>query len=395
MMSSGSVVDVPGDGFTCLPPRILVIKFRHIGDVLLTAPLISTLKLCIPGSRVCAVVKPGTEAMLEGHPELDALYVVPQRKKEESRLRFFLRTLGFIRQLRREQFDLAINTTEGDRGILLAWLIGAKERWGLVKKGHEKGWQARLLTRQFLPLDRMAHTVIRNLAFAAPLGLPECREVKLHVPEADHARVRALLGQHGVTPETKLIHCHPASRWLFKCLPAVTVAGVIDHLQAEGYRVALTCAPDPRERELLNAIIAACKTTPIDLGGQLTLKQTAALSAQSRLFFGVDSAPMHMAAAMGKATVGVFGPSGGYEWGPWLNGWQGAVTPFPPLNGIRANGKNMVIQDGRECVPCGRAGCNGSKQSECLDGLPMSEILQAISEMLKMGESDQNATHPQ
>ena len=75
------------------PNRILVIKFRHIGDVLLTAPLISTLKLGIQGARVCAVVKPGTEAMLEGHSELDQLYVLPTRQKSESVIVFFKRTL--------------------------------------------------------------------------------------------------------------------------------------------------------------------------------------------------------------------------------------------------------------------------------------------------------------
>ena len=358
-----------------LPQRILVIKFRHIGDVLLTAPLISTLKLGICGSRVCASVKPGTEEMLEGHPELDKLYLVPQREKDESLIHLVLRTLSFLYQLRQERFDLAINTTEGDRGILLAWLIGAKERWGLVKKSRQKSWQARLLTRNFLPIEQRSHAVIRNLAFAIPLGLAECREVKLFVHKSDHARVRELLSQYGVTSETQLIHCHPASRWLFKCLPAMTVASVIDHLQLDGYRVVLTCAPDSRERDLIDEIVVACKTTPIDLGGWLTLKQTAALSAQSRLFFGVDSAPMHMAAAMGTATVGVFGPSGIFEWGPWPNSWNGAGSPYPK-KGIAGVMRNAVAQDARGCIPCGQAGCFNSGVSSCLSEMDYKTVLE-------------------
>ncbi len=369
------------------PKRILVIKFRHIGDVLLTAPLISTLKLGLPGSRVCAVVKPGTEAMLEGHPDLDALFVVPLRQTGESAFAFWLRTLKFLRQLRRERFDLAINSTEGDRGILLSWLIGSKARWGIVKKGREKTWQARLLTRQFQPVQGYIHTVIRNLALAAPLGLPECREVKLFVSEADKARVRELLAEQWFEPSepNKLIHCHPTSRWMFKCWPADKVAQTIDWLQERGYRVALTCAPDKTERAFLESIIAGCKTRPIDLGGKLTLKQTAALSGMSRLFFGVDSAPMHMAAAMNTPTLGIFGPSGTFDWGPWPNGWVGDETPFPGRSGTKYQLPHGVVQDDRSCAPCGKAGCFSTKRSACLDELPVEKMKEPLAKMLALG----------
>jgi heptosyltransferase-3 len=366
------------------PKRILVIKFRHIGDVLLTTPLISTLKRGIPDSRVCAVVKPGTETMLEGLPDLDALYVVPMRQKDESAVGFFVRTLKFLRQLRQEHFDLAINTTEGDRGILLSWLIGAKERWGLVKDGREKTWQARLLTRQFKPLQGFVHTVIRNLAFAAPLGLKECREVKLSVSESDKARLSVLLSEQGYAPssESPLIHCHPTSRWMFKCWPADQMAKTIDWLHGQGCRVALTCAPDARERAFLDSILAACKTRPIDLGERLTLKQTAALSGMSRLFFGVDSAPMHMSAAMGTPTLGIFGPSGTFDWGPWPNGWDGDGTPFPGWNGVKHMPPHGVVQDDRDCAPCGRDGCPSTKRSECLEDLSADKVIHELGRML-------------
>ena len=371
------------------PKRILVIKFRHIGDVLLTAPLISTLKLGIPDSRVCAVVKSGTEAMLEGHPELDALFVMPMQEKDENAIAFSLRVVKFLRQLRRERFDLAINTTEGDRGILLSWLIGARERWGIVKEGREKTWQARLLTRQFRPMQGYVHTVIRNLSLAAPLGLPECREVKLFVSEADRVRVRELLAEQEIESSdlNKRIHCHPTSRWMFKCWPADKVAQAIDWLQERGYRVALTCAPDKTERAFLDSIVAGCKTCPIDLGGKLTLKQTAALSQMSRLFWGVDSAPMHMAAAMNTPTLGIFGPSGTFDWGPWPNGWRGNGTPYPGWNGIKHMAPHGVVQDGRECAPCGRAGCGNERRSACLDELAVAKIQAELMGMLSVNAS--------
>jgi len=364
--------------------RILVIKFRHIGDVLLTSPLISTIKQGVPGVRVSCVVKPGTEAMLEGHPDLDSLFIMPMRRQDESRILFFARSVRFLRQLRKNNFDLIINTTEGDRGILLAWLVGARDRWGLVKEGREKTWQARLLTRHFHPPQGYAHTVIRNLSFAEPLSLRESREVKLITCASDEKRIVELLTYQGVehSETVNLIHCHPTSRWMFKCWPADKVSAVIDWLQECGYTVVLTCAPAHEEMDFLFSVIAFCKSSPINLGGRLTLKQTAALSKMARLFFGVDSAPMHMAAAVNTPTLGIFGPSGTFDWGPWPNGWDGSGTPYPGWNGVKRVGPHVVVQDERTCAPCGKAGCEGSKRSACLDELPVDKVRDELAQML-------------
>ncbi len=169
---------------------------------------------------------------------------------------------------------------------------------------------------------------------------------------------------------------------MFKCWPADRVSETIDWLQGQGYRVALTCAPDAGERVFLDSIVKACKTSPVDLGGQLSLKQTAALSGMSRLFFGVDSAPMHMAAAMNTPTLGIFGPSGTFDWGPWPNGWMGDGTPYPGWNGIKKALQHRVVQDDRECAPCGRDGCLNTKRSLCLDELPAEKVKGAVMGML-------------
>jgi len=378
------------------PKRILVIKFRHIGDVLLTGPLISTLKFGILGSHVSAAVKPGTEAMLSGHPDLDQLYVLPERREGEFGLVFFLRTLKFLRDLRRQRFDLAINTTEGDRGILLSWLIAARERWGIVREGRESKWQAKLLTRRFLPLGGYSHTVIRNLSFAIPLSVKECREVKLFVSEKDETCVRQLLEDKGYfqSQPSNLVHCHPTSRWMFKCWPANKVAETIDWLHEQGCQVVLTCAPDAVERTFLDSIVSECKVAPIDLGGLLTLKQVGALSRMSKLFWGVDSAPMHMAAALDTPTLGIFGPSGTFDWGPWPNGWKGQGTPYPQRNGVQHSGKHVVVQDRRACVPCGKAGCENERRSACLEGLSASVVMTELAWMLDLPASTGMSPQP-
>ena len=113
--------------------------------------------------------------------------------------------------------------------------------------------------------------------------------------------------------------------------------------------------------------LAASPGMTFDLSGQLSLKELAALTVQARLFVGVDSAPMHMAAAMGTPVVAIFGPSGDREWGPW-----------DPLH----RGHRVVASNTHPCRPCGMAGCNDSKLSACLTTLPVEQVLAACEELL-------------
>jgi heptosyltransferase-3 len=128
--------------------------------------------------------------------------------------------------------------------------------------------------------------------------------------------------------------------------------------------VVLTAAPDDKERAMIAQVAAATGTALIDLAGQLSLKELAALTARARLFVGVDSAPMHIAAAMGTPTVAIFGPSGDREWGPW----QVA--------------SRIVVSADHPCRPCGRDGCEGSKISACLTELPVERVWAACAELL-------------
>jgi ADP-heptose:LPS heptosyltransferase len=116
------------------------------------------------------------------------------------------------------------------------------------------------------------------------------------------------------------------------------------------------------------SVRAATSQPVVDFSGQLRLKQLAALSAQVRLFVGVDSAPMHIAVAMDTPMGGIFGPSGDREWGPWEN--------------AGANRHRVVASLTHDCRPCGRVGCNDSKFGECLTNLPVDQVLATCEEML-------------
>jgi heptosyltransferase-3 len=160
------------------------------------------------------------------------------------------------------------------------------------------------------------------------------------------------------------IHLHPTSRWLFKCWPAERMAALITSLQAQGHRIVITAAPATEELMMAKNILAGLPQPVVDLSGQLSLKQLAALTARAKLFIGVDSAPMHIAAAMGTPTVALFGPSGEIEWGPWQ-------VP------------HRILTSTHTCRPCGNDGCGGGKVSECLSDIQVESALSAAKELLR------------
>ena len=357
--------------------KILIMKFRHFGDVLLTSPMASALATLPNKPQVTFLVKQGTEVMLSGHPDIHAVLTLPVQARGESQWQFLRRQLAFIRTLRAQRFDVSINTTEGDRGLIFGWLSGAAKRVGYLKDAsREKWWRKRLLTDPKPSRSGRFHTVLRNLDLITDWVTPTDIRVSFHYSPSDELAVLDKLKQAGWDGNQPLVHVHAVSRWFFKCWRDDYMAQTIDHIQQTlGYRVVLTSAPDPQELDKLAGIITLCQTQPINLGGQLSLKQTGALSALAKLFFGVDSAPMHIAAAVDTPTVAIFGPSGAFDWGPWPNGWT-QINNNPDFGdrGISNIGKHRVIRHDLECVPCGLAGCNNTKVSKCLNHLPLNII---------------------
>ncbi|MGB0713088.1 MAG: putative lipopolysaccharide heptosyltransferase III [Gammaproteobacteria bacterium] len=362
--------------------RILVIKSRHIGDVLLTGPLIASLRRRPERPRITALVKKGTESMLRYHPGVDEVLTFPEREPDESRGSFLQRQWIFFRALRRRRFDLAITTTEGDRGIITARLSGAPTRIGIADEDGPR-WRRALLSHPVTPRQGRIHTVARNLDLLPPGTVPVPR-VELSYPPETRARLERLLVERGMTPGTPIATVHPGARWLFKCWTPAGMAKVMDHLASRGFQVVVTGSPDPGEQDHVDDILSRTRSTPIALHRvSLGLLDTAAAIDRAKIFVGVDSAPMHMAAALDTPVVTLFGPSGGWDWGPWPNGWLGGDTPYPADHGIQRVGRHVIIQDQRPCVPCGQAGCENSRRSACLDDYPVERVLGEIDTTLR------------
>ena len=347
--------------------RVLVTKLRHHGDVLLTSPVFTVLKRAAPHAEIDALVYRETVPMLARHPGIAELHSIDRSWKREGALAQLRAEWGLWRRLRRRRYDLVVHLTEHPRGAWLRRLVGAPYGVAPERAGAGRWWRASF-THRYLPppQGRHRHTVEVNLDALRRLGLwpadDEKRLVLVPGPEAE-GRAAALLASHGLE-RGRYIVVHPGSRWLFKCWPAQATAAVIDRLAEDGWPIVLTGAPDPAERALVEAIRNATQTPVVDLSGRISLSELGALIGGARLFFGVDSAPMHMAAAMGTPTVVLFGPSGDADWGPWRVPHRiVASTAFP-------------------CRPCGNNGCGGSNHSDCLLTLPVAHVSAAVEELL-------------
>jgi heptosyltransferase-3 len=343
--------------------RILVINLKHLGDVLLITPVLTALKEAWPQCRLSVLVRRGCEDMLSGNPSIDELLIV------ETQGQPWWHPLQFARSLRQHRFDLVLALSEGDRGAIYTWISRAAVRIGFDYPACP-AWQRHLAFNHFLPRPPVrGHMVDYNLAAVRALGLePQDTRLRFYWDEAVEQRIRKLMEQNRLAAQSFVL-IHPPARWLFKGWTPAGYARVIDTLQKD-YRipVVLTAAPVEQEMQLMNNILEQVNSRPINLSGRLTLKELGALIAKARLFFGVDSAPMHLAAAVGTPAVALFGPSGDFNWRPWGEG-------------------HTVIKKGWDCQPCGRDGCEGTKVSRCLTEITPEEVLAAIDKLVTSHQS--------
>jgi heptosyltransferase-3 len=344
--------------------RIGVFKLRNIGDVLMVTPLLHALKQTFPAAHLTAIVNVGTEAMLANNPDVDD--VIVYRRNEPSFLR---RELDFLRAVRRARFDLTLTGTEGDRSAWCSLLSGARYRLGVKsRKWGRFDLRRRIFNLAAAPsIPGPMHEVERHFFFAEAAGL----RLKTSTPGPLVLKIPPDLrrwAEEQLAPlrPARIIHVHPVSRWLWKCWDNQAMAAVIDWLQDErGTRVVVTTGPVERERTRARAIVALCRTQPLFFDGNLNLTQLAAISAASDGYFGIDTAPMHIAAAVGVPVLVLFGPTGPESWGPW-------------------NAHGRVLSAACACKVEGRAVCDWSAGAvrACMASISVEQVQAALDELL-------------
>ncbi|BCQ37161.1 putative lipopolysaccharide heptosyltransferase III [Erwinia rhapontici] len=317
--------------------RILVIKFRHHGDMLLTTPVIRSLKAAWPDASIDVLLYEETRAMLACHPDIDKIYAIDRTWKKQG-VRFQLRQeWKLLRTLRKRRYDIVVNLADQWRSAIITRLTRAPVRLGFdFPKRRGALWQHCHTHLVSTDTHIKLHTVEQNLSLLTPLQLPNIEStVGMHYTNSDRQAVQLQLAD-----VSKYIVIQPTSRWFFKCWSETKMAAVIQSLQDEGHTIVLTSGPDRKELAMVDNILGNLTTRDnvYSLAGQLTLNELAALIDEAELFIGVDSVPMHMAAALQTPCVALFGPSKLIFWRPWqVNGeviWAGDFAPLPDPDAV-------------------------------------------------------------
>ncbi len=331
--------------------KVLVIKLRQLGDVLLTGPVFSVLQNKMPGAQIDAYVYSESIPMLEGHPAVRACLGYDRNWKKLGFWQRLTKEWALLRKIRKEGYDLVINLTEGDRGAIAARAASAKIRVGFDPKGKGLFGKKKLYTHIAKNCPTLRHTVEKNLDVLRRIGLfpsAEEKDLFLFVAEDVRKKMEQLAG-------TGFVLIHPTSRWRFKCWPVDKMRQFAQTLAEQGKKLVFTAGPDSEEKAMVAEICQGIDC--LNLSGKISLKELAALIQLSEQLVCVDSLPLHMASALKKPVLGLFGPTSDITWGPWRN----------PLAKIAAQNWS--------CRPCYQDGCGGSKVSDCLASLPVSAVL--------------------
>lgn len=362
------------------PPRsILIACIRLIGDVILSTPLVGLLKSAYPDAEIDYLVNRGTGEFLEKDPRIRRVLYTRNREARKPignpEPGYFPKILG--------RYDMAITLNASDRGSFAVILAGRKVRVGFHPVGYRfrDAWKRFGMTHS-VPFPFAIHVARVSQLVAEAIAIPVPRlEAKVFWDAEDEGKIGEFLRREGIDGPFFVVH--PFARWRYKYWIADRFAKVSDEI-AGGYgiRPVWTSSPDSEEMRLLREAAALCRIRPALCAGEFTLNQMTCLLSRASLYLGLDTAVSHLAATTGVPMVVLFGPTIAERWSPWNN--EGPVEQQCPLpRGTQRAGRMILIQKDWDCVPCGKAGCDGEGgESRCLTEIQVPEVLGAVRELM-------------
>lgn len=341
--------------------RILVVRTSALGDCVLATPALRSLRQKWPDAEIHFVTSGAFAPLFEGLHSVDRLWRWEPKGRHVG-LRGLLR---FAAELRAAgPFDLGIDLQNKARTKALLRLVSARRRVTFVKR-KGAGDVARTLIGDDPILDRGPQAAL-YLEALSPLQLGPCDLLpEIALPPAARAAADRLLSDAGTGP---IVALAPGARWASKRWSPERFAEVGDALAAHGAQLVL--AGGPGDAKELEAVRAALKCRPIGDTAGLDVAGLAAVLARSAVLITNDSAPSHLAQAVGTPVVAIFGPTSSRRWGP-LPG-AGATVSLPLA-----------------CSPCsnhGRRGCPLGHHA-CLAELPADPVIAAALAALRAGRA--------
>lgn len=290
-----------------LPYRILVIRRRYLGDLILLGPALRNLRLHAPRAWITVVVDDAYRDVLSRNHDVNEVLGLPLRhgRNQSGYLR---RWYEFIRQLRRQRFDLAFDLTANNRSAFVTGLCKADCRVSyLAGKRMLRHRVYDLLVPWGKTEWRTGHILDFFLAPLQVLGVPiVTRTLTMEVDANDMEFAQRLLNTLLPADDCQLVMVHPGSRIANKCWPPENFAAVCDAV-TDRFGAHVLILGGTKDDPVVSALLAASQTKPATLLEQITVPQLAALLKRATVYLGNDSGPMHVATAVGTPVVALFG----------------------------------------------------------------------------------------
>ncbi len=330
------------------PAKILLLRLRRIGDIILTTPAVSALKRAFPKAPLTFIVEKPFSRLVEGNPALERVIAIDPRLSIRG-------TLGLIRRIRREHYDAILDFHGGPRTSLWTFLSGAKVKVGYLIRG--KGWPYSIAVPRSGP-EGPIHSVENHLNLVKALGADIGPEPDLYLPPArpeEKARLDRIFKENRLRG-TKVIILHIGAGNAFRDWGLRNLSALARRLAAfPKARVVLAGGEGDLGR--VEEMLGTGSLAALSLVGELNLIELRELIARASLFVGPDSGPMHIAASTSTPIVAFFGPTLPAHFAPWRR-------------------RAVLIEKGFDCRPCKQREC-APGDFRCLQAISVDEVYEA------------------
>lgn len=345
--------------------RILVLRYRFIGDTILTIPFLRNLRQAYPHAYIAWVITPGTQDVVSGIPYVDELiYWDPVTIHADSRgtHRTWRDKLGFIMELRAKRFDKVYVLKRSLSSAIMALLSGAGKRVGFATEG-----RGLLLTTR-VPYNSGQHEVQNFLDVLRADNVPvtdDYLESWLSEEELDFAE--RFYNDAGVGPDETMIGIHPFAANPPRSWHLHNFIELANMLQQK-YKCRIVFFGGPRDGAATEELLASVSPAPVMAIGGTTLRQSMALINRLRLIVCNDSGIMHLASSLRVPLVALYGPQSPDKFGPW-------------------GSQCRVVYRAMPCSPCRQkffSECQPSHRGrpECMESITVAEVFLAACSLL-------------
>lgn len=341
-----------------LPPNanVLVVRLRSIGDVVLTLPALQALHDWRPDLRIHMLVEPLSAPLVEGHPAIAEVIVL--RKVWQT-----------VRLLRRRNFSIAFNMHGGPTSAFLTRLSGAPLRVCWAQRQFSSFYNVQVPIHFPVAGRIEMHTAEHRWQQLLYTGLPEkpLPAAKVYVSTDAAELMRRKLAEKGIKPGQPYAVLRPGASQANKRWTVERFAAIASWLR-ETQGIASVVNLGPGDEQIAGDVRRhfASVGTIVD---SLDVRGLIALLAGSFLFVGNDTGPTHIAAALDKKCVVIFGASDSKVWSPWKTEYRLLENPFP-------------------CKQCPRGKCESLGTSQCIMSISVDEVRAACEALIIGRKSD-------